>query len=511
MRSKLSLLNGITGLISQFVVIILGFVSRSLLIEYLGGEILGLNGTFTNILSILSVTELGIGSAITFCLYKPVYENDENKIAGIMNLFKKVYSIIGIIILAGAICVVPFIQYLIKDYTLDLNFIRMIFVLYAFNSTISYFLGYCRILLFASQQNYIVTIVDSVFKVLLSVSQIIVLILTRNYVLYLLLVTVSNVSSNLIIRFIYGKKFEYLKHNKVKIDEESKHNIIRTVKYLSISQLISVGVFGTDNLIISSIIGVGAAGVYSNYTLIIQSVQNLFVSLLNGVTASLGNMMAEGDEEKINRIFNVYDFAYYLVASFTTISLFFLLKPFILDFWIKKEEYVLSTAITMVLVMNNYMTFKRQPIWQYQNTAGKFREFLPYSFMELILNLIISIVGAYYIGLIGVFLGTTVAYICSWLGQIHVVHKEVLHKSTIKYYFKQLKYMALTLIEAIVLLAIKNIIMTGNTFVDFGITMVLCAIIPNVINIILFYKTDEFKYLWNVFIVKLISRIKRST
>ena len=131
--------------------------------------------------------------------------------------------------------------------------------------------------------------------------------------------------------------------------------------------------------------------------------------------------------------------------------------------------------------------------------------------MELILNLIISIVGAYYIGLIGVFLGTTVAYICSWLGQIHVVHKEVLHKSTIKYYFKQLKYMALTLIEAIVLLAIKNIIMTGNTFVDFGITMVLCAIIPNVINIILFYKTDEFKYLWNVFIVKLISRIKRST
>ena len=508
MRKWFSFLNGTSSLISQFVIIILGFVSRTIFINCLGDEILGLNGTFTNILSILSITELGIGSSVAYCLYKPVYDDDKDKIAGIMNLFKHAYIAIGVLIFCLAISITPFISAFIKDYTLDLNYIRFIFILYAFNSTISYFLGSYRTMFFACQKNFVVTIVDFITKTLLQVFQIIVLLTTKNYVLYLLLVTISNTISNLIIRSVCFKQFPYLKNNKTKIDNESKKRILNTIKYLSLSSIISVGVFGTDNLIISSFIGIAVSGIYSNYTMIIQNIQTLFTSLLNGVTASLGNMIAEGDKEKINRIFNVYDFAYFLVGSFTTISLYILLEPFIGDIWIKKSEYVLSSSITFVLCVNNYMTFKRQPIWQYQNTSGIFKYFLPYSFLELVINLVVSIVAAIKWGLIGVFIGTTIAYIVSWLGQTYVVHKHVLEKGVGEYYIRQIKYAILTIVELLIIVFIKNHVVINNVWLNLFFLALLCLIIPNGINILLYKNTMEFDYLKTNLLDRVVNKVK---
>lgn len=508
MRKWFSIINGTSSLISQFFIIILGFISRTIFINCLGDEILGLNGTFTNILSILSVTELGVGSSVAFCLYKPVYEKDEKTIAGIMNLYKKAYFMIGIIIICLSIGVTPFLSNFIKGYTLDLNFIRAIFLLYAFNSTITYFLGSYRTMFFACQKNYVVTIVDFFTKLILQTAQIIVLLTTKNYVLYLLLVTICNISSNLIIYRLCYKQFPYLKNNKEKIDDESKKRIFNTIKYLSISSLISVGVFGTDNLIISSFIGITISGIYSNYTLIIQNIQTLFTSLLNGVTASLGNMIAEGNKEKINTVFNVYDFIYFLVASFTTVSLYALLEPFIGNIWIKKSEYVLPALTTVVLCVNNYMTFKRQPIWQYQNTSGIFKYFLPYSFMELIINIAVSVYLAQKVGLIGVFLGTTVAYIASWLGQTYVVHKYVLEKNVFNYYFVQVKYIILVVIETLIVVGLKNLVTISNPWLNFLYICLLCLIVPNGINIFLYRNSDEFIYVRDNILKKVLDKIR---
>ena len=361
---------------------------------------------------------------------------------------------------------------------------------------------------FACQKNFVVTIVDFITKTLLQVFQIIILLTTKNYVLYLLLVTISNTISNLIIRSVCFKQFPYLKNNKTKIDDESKKRILNTIKYLSVSSIISVGVFGTDNLIISSFIGIAVSGIYSNYTMIIQNIQTLFTSLLNGVTASLGNMIAEGDKEKINRIFNVYDFAYFLVGSFTTISLYILLEPFIGDIWIKKSEYVLSSSITFVLCVNNYMTFKRQPIWQYQNTSGIFKYFLPYSFLELVINLAVSIVAAIKWGLIGVFIGTTIAYIVSWLGQTYVVHKHVLGKGVGEYYIRQIKYAILTIVELLIIVIIKSHVVINNVWLNLFFLALLCLIIPNGINILLYKNTMEFDYLKTNLLGRVVNKVK---
>jgi len=207
MRIRNALLNGVTGLVSQFFIIILGFVQRAIFINILGEELLGYNSTFTNILSILSVTELGLGAAITFCLYKPLHDQDLNKVAGIMNLFKKFYAVIGIVVFSLALITSPFIQIFLNGYTQPLAYIRTIFLLYAFNSVITYFLGYPRTFLFAAQKNYYVTLTDFFAKVILLVGQIAVLVLTGNYLLFLFLVTITNTLSNVILRQIYAKSF----------------------------------------------------------------------------------------------------------------------------------------------------------------------------------------------------------------------------------------------------------------------------------------------------------------
>ncbi len=309
------------------------------------------------------------------------------------------------------------------------------------------------------------------------------------------MVTISNVVSNLIIKQICEKKFEYLKDNSAEIDDESKKEIYHAIKYLSISSVINVGVFGTDNLIISSFIGVAVTGIYSNYTLIIQNVQNLFTSLLNGVTASLGDMMAEGNQEKINRIFDVYDFAYFLVASFTTISIFSLANMFIGEIWINDYDYLLPTMVVFILSINNYMTFVRQPVWQYQNTAGIFKYFLPYSFLELMINLLISVIAAIKLGIIGVFLGTTIAYLVSWAGQATVVHQRVLKRNVIKYSLKQFVYFIITLAELTLVLFAQNLLVFNSQWIQFIWMGFISVLIPNGINLLIFSRTSEFLYL----------------
>ena len=509
MRKRSTMLNGITSLISQITMIILGFISRSFFIRTLGEELLGISGTFTNVINILSVTELGIGGAITFCLYKPIYEDDKEKIAGIMNLFRKAYFIIGTVVFVAGLCVLPFVQYLLKDYTLDLGYIRLIFMMYVVNTTLSYYLAHCRTLFFASQRNYIVTIVDFIAKTLMQIGQIVILLKTRNFTLYLSLMIIYTVSTNLIIHQLYYKNFAFMKGNKAVIDPSTKEEVFSIIKYLAINSLVSIGVFSTDNLIISSIIGVGVVGIYSNYTMIIQNIQTLFTSLLNGVVASLGNMMAEGDDERINKIFNIYDFSYYIVGSFTTVSLFCMLNPFIHTIWIRKDEYVLPIIIVVVLCLNHYMILKRQPVWQYQNTSGVFRYFLPYSFMEMVVNLAVSIILAKTIGLIGVFLGSTIAYILSWIGQTWVIHQRVLKRNAFPYYFKQVVYIVLTAVMTAGVYALDQLVVIANPYLDFFTTMCFCALVPNLINLLLFCRTPEFSYLKETLITKVLDRFRK--
>lgn len=505
MRIQNTLKNGAVAMLSQLVIIITGFILRAYFINALGQEYLGLNGLFVDILSILSVTELGIGSAITFSMYKPIYENDIETVTGLMNLYRKAYRIIGTIIFGASILILPFIQIFIKDYTLDLNYIRFIFMMFSVNTVLSYYLGYSRIILFAKQKNYIVLLIDFIFKIILTTSQIFVLIYTKDFILYLSLTIGYTIVSNLIVRHISFKQNPFLHDTKTKVSIEMRKKIFNSIKYLSISSIISVGVFGTDRLIISSLIGITILGVYSNYSMIIQQVQTLFVSFLNGVVASLGNLIAEGNSKKIQDIYYIYHFSYFLIASFTSIALYVLLTPFIVDIWLN-VEYIMSDVIVAIIVFNSYLFFMRQPVWQSQTTAGIFKQFIPFSVVEFVISLTVSIIGAIQFGIIGIFLGKTIAYLVSWIGQAYILNKHVIHDKVSKIYRKQFEYMFVTFVELFVCIFLIRFITINHSVIAFILKGSLIFIVTSSINIALYYRTFEFSYLRNSVLNKILKK-----
>lgn len=509
MRVVNTLRNGIVGMISQLIILVTGFILRAIFIKVLGQEILGLNGLFLDILSILSVTELGIGTAITYSLYKPIFEVDVETITGLMNLYRKAYRLIGSIIFIISLLILPFIQIFIKDFTLDIQYIRFIFILFAFNTTLSYFLGYSRILLFAKQRNYVVLGIDFIAKMTLTITQALILIYTKDFILYLALNIAYTLTTNLIIRYIARKDYPYLNNKSIQVKDHIKSDILRNIKYLSISTIISVGVLGTDRIIISSLVGITILGVYSNYALIIQQVQLLFISLLNGVVASIGNLLAEGDKDKIQRIYNVYHFAYFLIASFTSIALYVLLTPFIKNIWLS-PEFEISSILVAVIVFNSYLHFMRQPVWQIQSTAGIFKHYIPFSIIEFVLNLVISIYGAIYWGMLGVFIGTTIAYMVSWIGQAWILNKYVIHASIVRYYLKQIEFIGLMLIELLFILWFIPYIDLNNAVLNFISHGFIIFVVTSIIHIALYHRTEEFKYLKTQILDKLLKRLKRS-
>lgn len=509
MRVVNTLRNGIVGMISQLIILVTGFILRAIFIKVLGQEILGLNGLFLDILSILSVTELGIGTAITYSLYKPIFENDVETITGLMNLYRRAYRLIGSIIFVISLLILPFIQIFIKDFTLDIQYIRFIFILFAFNTTLSYFLGYSRILLFAKQRNYVVLGIDFIAKITLTISQAFILIYTRNFILYLTLNIAYTLTTNMIIRYIARKDYPYLNNKSVQVKDHIKSDILRNIKYLSISTIISVGVLGTDRIIISSLVGITILGVYSNYALIIQQVQLLFISLLNGVVASIGNLLAEGDKDKIQRIYNVYHFAYFLIASFTSIAIYVLLTPFIKNIWLS-PEFEIASILVAVIVFNSYLHFMRQPVWQIQSTAGIFKHYIPFSIVEFVLNLVISIYGAIYWGMLGVFIGTTIAYMVSWIGQAWILNKYVIHASIVRYYLKQIEFIGLMLIELLFILWFIPYIDLNNAVLNFIAHGFIIFVVTSIIHIALYHRTEEFKYLKTQILDKFLKRLKRS-
>jgi len=492
MRKKYSIKNSVIGALCFIITTILGFVTRIVFIKSLGIIYVGYDGLFSSILSTLSLFELGIESSITFCLYKVIRDNDVDKIAGIMNFFKKLYWIIGGTIFGVVVIIVPFINVLIKDKIENIQYIQFIFLLYALNSVLSYFLAYKRTLIIAKQQKYIINQYELVFQILLYICLVVQLLLTQSYVIYLIIKCIYTIVINLLIAGKCNSLNPYIKNNKAVLDGETKRFIFNSIKFLCLIKLFSVGILLTDNLIISAFIGIRAVGMYSNYLMVISGVRGLFLVLLHGVSSSFGDLVAEANIEKIQSYFNIYNTVSFLFASFATVSFAILLQPFII-LWIGKS-YLLSNIIVFIIIMNNYIFLMRQPVIIVQGVSGLFKEVLPTSGLELVIKLLVSIVLVSKMGLIGLFIGVMCAYTISNILQAIILHKLVLKESSKKYFINQSYFLIILFIEILIVYGL-SLLITDQGLFGFLIRIALCISIPNIVNAIVLWRTKELVWL----------------
>ena len=309
-RTQKSLKNTFFALFSQLLAVFLGFLCRTVFIYTLGNSYLGISSLFSNVLSLLSITELGFSTAIIYTMYKPIANNDQKKIAALMNLYAQVYRVMGIIILVVGIILIPFLNLFISDISqmpTDLPPIWIIYLMYLINTLLTYFYGYKRSIIIATQNGYINSTNTLVFVVLRNILQIFILLCGGAFVFYLLIQLLTTFLENIRISLIADKMYPYLKtYNKEKVSQEDlskiKKNIVAMASYRLGFGLIN----GTDNLIITKVSGFLVTGLYSNYMLLNSTVQELYRQIITPMTSAVGNLIATSD--KSNSYFLRYFF-----------------------------------------------------------------------------------------------------------------------------------------------------------------------------------------------------------
>jgi O-antigen/teichoic acid export membrane protein len=320
MRVKNSLINITTGLGSQIIITLLSFISRTAFITYLGVEYLGINGLFTNVLGMLSLAEAGIGSAIIYNLYKPVAENDIQKINMLMNFYKKAYRVIALVVFLLGLSLLPFLDFFVKETTVES--VGLIYTLFLINTAASYLFTHKISFLNVSQKGYIVTGVYSISTIIATFVKIGILYYTSNFILYLIIDISITVFTSIVLSILVDKMYRFLKNRaSVKLDAETKNNIVKNVKAIVLHNIGGYAVFGTDNLIIASFVSVAAVGLYSNYYMLINISRTFINQIFNNINYSVGNLVAIESGEKVYSFFKVMMLFNFWIYSFFTITL----------------------------------------------------------------------------------------------------------------------------------------------------------------------------------------------
>ncbi len=492
-RTRNSIRNLVTAVVGQGIGFIVSFIARYFFIKTLGRDYLGLNGLFTNILTILSLAELGVGEAITYSLYKPLAEGDTRKCKMLMQVYKKVYNWIGVGILTIGILLTPFLSLIIKDMP-DIKYIELIYILYVVNTAVSYFFSYRRNLIIADQKRYIATLIRYIVHILFTFLEIIYLIIYKNFIGYLVIMIIATLADNVWVSIRAKKMYPYLKDkDDIPLDKETKKSIVKNTKAMMMHKVGGVVVNSTDNILLSRIVSLSSVAIYSNYYFITNALNSVSQHVFNSVTASVGNMFVTDDKKKQYLVFRDIFFLNFWMFCFISVSLICLFNPFI-ELWVGKD-YLFSFDVVCIIVINFYIYGMRKSVLTFREASGLFYKDRWKSVFEAVINLVSSIILAYYFGAFGVFLGTLVSsvLVCVWVEPL-VLYKYGFNLKLIEYFKIYFMYLIVTLISCFISYILCSYIIFDG-FLGLFIKAFVCLIIPNVIIIILFGKTNEFQYL----------------
>ncbi|WP_035416123.1 lipopolysaccharide biosynthesis protein [Bacillus sp. MB2021] len=506
-RTKSVIKNSVFGIIGQLFNLIINFASRTIFIQLLGAMYLGIHGLFSNIFSILSLFELGIGSAIVYSLYKPLAEKNERKIEALMNLYAKAYKVIGLGILIIGLSILPLLKFIVTDQS-NIPQFKLIFILFLTSSAVSYFFAYKRSIFLADQKNYINIINNNIFSLLTKIGQIIVLLLTKDFILYLLVQIIFTFLSNLEISIRANKIYPYLKKSTgAKLTREDMKDIKKNVSAMFLLKIGDVVINGTNNLIISSFIGLVWVGIYSNYVMLINIVQTFIGHIFTSLSASVGNLVSLENKEKALEIFNKIYFINFIIFGFSSICLFNLLNPFI-TLWIGKE-YLLSTGVVFLIILNMYLMGIRNVLWVYINSLGLYFHFRYMPFIECTINLGVSIFLINKIGIAGVFLGTIISTLATYFfAEPYIIYKYYFKIPLYKYFIKYFTYLGMIFVIGLINLYVTSVIVVSNwlgLILKMGVNVSLICFLFSIV----FYKTKEFRYFANI-VFNYVKKFKKS-
>ncbi len=512
-RTQNTIKNAVTGVITQLVITILQFVSRTFFIKYLGAAYLGINGLFTNILTMLSLTELGLDTAINFKLYKPLADGDVPRLQVLMKFYRRAYFAIGSTILALGVALIPFLPKLIKDYDsiveLGVNPV-LVFLLFLGQSCISYlFFASKSAILKADQKMAITNRVRFWVTIVVSIVQIVTLILYKDFILYTAIGIISTILLNLITALIATKQYpQVFKPTKEKLENTEINSIFKDLGALFVFKVNDVVKKATDNIVLSAFIGISIVGLYTNYVLFFSSIL-LFLNMLYGaVDASMGNLFATETVDKRYSLFQIMNYVTVVIFGTSAVGIAVCADE-LLTTWVG-EEYVISGSFSALVGIEMYFHGLKQNLTQIRNASGVFRQMWYRPLIGALINLGLSIWLVHPLGIHGVILGTLASDIfANLLFDPSIVYKYSFSgfKSVGEYYWNNLIYLVLLVIIYFLDSYLCNLIVIGHGWFTVVIHIIICAVSVPLVFTIVFCKRHENQYIFQI-AKKIICRVK---
>ena len=479
-RIKYAARNILFGYLSNIITGVMGIALQKIFIIKLGETLLGVNSTYSSVLSVLSLAELGIGTAINFSLYAPVARGDKEKIKSYMQFYKKAYRMIAFVVAVVGVALVPFLKYIIKDPVgIDsqqdlINF----YLIFLFNTVSSYFVAYKYSLPNAEQKNYIQSNILTITKIITVLIQIIILLTTSNFYLYLLSAAIIELVQKIFANAYLNYKYPFLKEKNVrKLTKEETDDIKRKTGALVCHKVGDAARLQTDTIIISSFINVTMSGFVDNYNKVINLVANFVNVIFNSVISSFGNLIATESKEKQYDMFLVYRFFASWIYGFSALSSV-VIGTILIDYYFKGERVVLSN---------------------YKTAAGVFEQdkFLP--LVQGAVNLILSVLLVRKIGLVGIYIGTIVSGLIANIIRPAIIYRVCFERRVNRYFYDAFRYIGVSVLALLICMLAGKYILSTVTLLSMFCMAVLVTVIYNGIFLLFFGKSREFRYLYKIF------------
>lgn len=488
--------NIVYAVISQFIKAFLLFLSRIIFARVLGPEYLGINGLFSNVLTVLSLADLGMTTAMMFSLYKPLADNNFILIQKYMKFFGKIYNIIAIVIFFVGVSLIPFLKYIV-NLPSNVNNIYIYYLILLLNSVLSYLFIYKTTLLAADQKMYIINKYDTFIQIFQFALQLLMLLLFHSFILYLSIQVVCTLLGNILKVLSVNKMYPYLNNGiNDELSRNEKKDIFNNIKSLFFYKLGGIIQSNTDNVLISIFVGTIVVGYYSNYNLIILQIINFVTIVFTAIKATIGNYNVDSSIEEQYNMFNRLEFFNFILVGFSSIYLLFLVPDFIsLCFG---KEYVINFLCYIFIILNYYTANIRQTLWIYRETSGIFEKTKYITIITAFFNIIFSIILGKLFGLLGIVSATVISrMIYAWWKEPIIIFRDVFSKSSKEYFKKYIIRLLFILIISCILYITFLFIKIDNIIVLLIIKFLIISVLLFICFIAFFFKKDEFKFFKN--------------
>lgn len=490
-RTRQVVLNATASLATQVLMIFLNFVSRTVFIKTLDIDYLGVNGLFSNILSVLSFAELGIGNAIVFSLYRPLAEHNEERLCSLMQLYKKFYLLVFVVVITLGFALIPFLDLFIKEKpNIDENLV-LIYLFFLFDTALSYLYIYKQSIITADQKQYVVTTVLTSASILRVLGQIVILYVTHNFILFLCISLLFRLAGNVYCSHVADKRYPFIRNTPKPLPKEEKKKIFTNVKSMAAYKFGSIILNSSNNIIISAMVNITTVGLVSNYTMLSLACNNILNGIVNAFTASLGNLNATAKREEKYNVFNKVLLITAWLFGLVSIEII-VVSDYFVEMWIG-SEFIINKMIVIALICEFYVAGIHTLESHYRYTMGYFVKGRLAPILAAIMNVILAILFCRQWGVAGIFFATAISRVIT-LGIIDsfIIFRDGFKLNPIIYFVKNAGFVILFISIGLLCSWVVSFF-AWHTWGAVLLQVITILVIYNIVMFLLFYRTRSFK------------------